>query len=324
MSIIEISARNVPQLYTEGFWKFRVFAEEEKTRNGAAMVMPEPCYLKIDFPEERVLTDPVRDANPFFHVMEFVWMIAERNDAGWISQFNKRMLEYADSGVLRGAYGWRWANPSSQLRDTIDLLRRDPFTRQAVLAMWDPVYDGSRASTSDRPCNTHIYFRIRETDDLDMTVCNRSNDFVWGAMGANAVHMTLLHELVARASGYKLGEYRVFVNNLHIYKDLPNYEAIYATSVPYDCYRGPKLCNPFHLLTGGATFEDFQQDCKDLCNGRSPFLTEWGQHVAYPIHQAYLDRKNREEWINKIAAEDWRKACREWNERRLKNKKKTH
>ncbi len=322
VSVIEIGARNVPQAYVEGLWKLRAFGKSEDTRNGEVIAMPQPTILTITHPEERVLTCPVRDANPFFHVMEFVWMMAGSNDAAWISQFNSRMMEYADGRILRGAYGWRWQNPEDQITGVVELLRDQVRTRQAVLSMWTPELDGSRARSSDRPCNTHIYFRPRETNRLDMLVCNRSNDFVWGMMGANAVHFTLLHELIASASGYRLGVYQVISNNLHIYTGIPRFDKIISTYEKYDCYRGPKKCEPFPLLVG-TNLKKFQRDCKDLVMGpMTMYRSEWVQDVAYPMYMAYLHKEDREEWIDKIAAEDWRLATSEWNERRLKNHSK--
>ncbi len=316
MAIVDIAARNIPLAYVEGLWKFRVFSGLEDTRNGEAMVMIHPTVLTIEHPEERVMTDPVRDCNPFFHVMEFVWMMAGSNDVKWIAQFNKRMLDYADDGYLRGAYGWRWANPSPQLSDTVDLLRGYPETRQAVLAMWDPVYDGSRAKTSDRPCHTHIYFRVRESTHLDMTVMNRSNDYVWGMMGTNAVHFTLLHELIARASGYKLGKYMVFSNNLHIYKDVPRFNEIWNTYAKKNIYQGKGKVEPFPILNHWLEFTTFMVECNLFFHGESNFSNEWLQYVAYPMKMAYLESKNREEWISQIAALDWKLACIEWSARR--------
>lgn len=316
MSIIEITARNAPQAYVEGLWKFRTMARLEDTRNGEAYVLPAPAFLTIQFPEERLLNCPVRKVNPFFHCMEFVWMMAGSNDAVWISQFNKRMMEYADDKILRGAYGWRWANPSPQIHDTISLLQGDAGTRQAVLAMWDPIYDGHRATTSDRPCNTHIYFRVDETDSLNMTVCNRSNDFVWGMMGTNVVHFTMLQELIASAAGYKLGMYHVFTNNLHIYTSLPQFENVYNTSLPNDIYKGLDRCEELMpLLAGGVSYKEFMNDCLLLLDGEETFASDWVQHVAWPMKMAYLDKKNRSEWINEIVASDWHRACSEWNRR---------
>jgi hypothetical protein len=244
--------------------------------------------------------------------MEFVWMMAGSNDAHWLSQFNKRMMEYADDGILRGAYGWRWANPSKQIPTVVELLSRDPDTRQAVLSMWDTVYDGPEARTSDRPCNTHIYFRVRDTDDLEMTVCNRSNDFIWGMLGANIVHMTMLHELIARAAGYKMGSYHVFSNNCHVYTSLPRFKEIYQTVTPVDMYRGKNYVDPYPLIAGPTEFQTFIDDCEALLEGRSTFHTDWVQNVAYPIKMAYLDKPRRMNWISEIVAEDWHRACYDW------------
>lgn len=319
--IIEITARNIPKAYIEGLWKFRSMAKSEETRNGEAMVLPYPVFLTIHNPEERVLNCPVRDANPFFHVMEFVWMMAGSNDVKWISQFNKRMMEYADDGILRGAYGWRWRNPKDQITRIIELLSNDPNTRQAMLSMWDPFYDGPDAKTSDRPCNTHIYFRIRASNYLDMTVCNRSNDFIWGMLGANAVHMTLLQEFIASASGYKLGKYMAFSNNCHIYTGLPKFEEIYNTINSHDIYKEKSRTTPcpFPMNIGKFSFTNFSVECKNFLDGKDVFKSDWLQYVAYPMRMAYLDRPNREEWIATIAASDWRKAARDWNKRKQKS-----
>jgi thymidylate synthase len=195
--ITNIFGTNVPDAYVEGLWNLHAGAIEHESRNGPVLTIPNPVVLEIARPWERVLFDPVRNCNHFFHVMEFVWMMAGSNDAEWISQFNKRMMEYADDGILRGAYGWRWANPSPQIQDTISLLQTSPTSRQAVISMWDPVFDGSRARTSDRPCNTHLYFRV-QNGRLEMTVCNRSNDFFWGMMRYGIIEYGMIPTLMMK------------------------------------------------------------------------------------------------------------------------------
>lgn len=313
--MIQITGRNAPEAYTEAWWCWRGYPKTlEDSRNGPVEVFNAPVFLTIHDPVERVIFDPVRDANPFFHVMEFVWMLAGSNDANWLGQFNKRMLTYADDGRLRGAYGWRWANPTDQIAGVIGLLRRDRGTRQAVISMWDPVYDGPEARTSDRPCNTHIYFRSRAAF-LDMTVCNRSNDLVWGMLGANVVHMTFLQELVALAAGFEVGRYQVFTNNLHVYKDVPRHDELVATMQCYDPYGEFR---PFPLLNGGETWEDLREDCKDLLteNGAKNIRTQWMVDVAWPMYRAYLSKTERNGWIQEIKADDWKRACEQWVARR--------
>ena len=42
----------------------------------------------------------------------------------------------------------------------------------------------NQLKSKDVPCNTHAYFAINAEGSLDLTVCNRSNDLVWGCLGA--------------------------------------------------------------------------------------------------------------------------------------------
>ena len=318
--VARISGVNVPQAYSEGLWVLQSYANVEMlSRNGPVKTIPCPTVLRIDRPWERVLFHPVRDANPFFHVMEFCWMLAGSNDAEWISMFNKQMMEYADEGILRGAYGWRWAR-DDQIGQTIGLLRNDPYSRQAVVQMWDYTLDGSRAQSSDRPCNTHIYFRVNELDELEMTVCNRSNDFFWGMLGSNVVHFTMLHEIIAHAIGRKMGAYYVFTNNLHVYTDMPGFEEKFRNRTVHDWYKYDEVRTQ-PLLEKDETWEMLRDDCKVLVEGGGllpkDFNTEWMMSVGLPIHDAYLDKHNRTHLIESIGAPDWHRACSEWNKRRL-------
>lgn len=311
-----IHGTNVPDAFFEGRWVMEICGQKEETRNGPVLSIPYPVMLEIDRPWERVLFDPIRDANPFFHVMEFVWMLASSNDAEWIAQFNKRMMEYADDGILRGAYGWRWSNPTTQIQDTIHLLRTSPESRQAVISMWDPTYDGPEARTSDRPCNTHIYLR-NVKGRLDITVCNRSNDFFWGMLGSNVVHFTMLHEFISQAVGLTIGKYRVFTNNLHTYTDMPNYEVIMKYKVRHDPYLTDDLRTQ-PLLDQEEKWEDFIADAITLVEDGFDFQwnTTWFNDVAAPMYNAYLDKENRDHFISCIGAPDWHRTCSEWNIRR--------
>lgn len=319
-----IYAMNVPQAYAEAIIKLRTWGVEEESRNGPVITIQDPVLLKISNPRERVLFDRTRNCNPFFHVMEFVWMMSGSNDVRWIEQFNKGFREYADSGtdILHGAYGHRWIKHFgiNQIQAVGDLLRKDPTTRRACIGMWDPRYDLS--NHADLPCNTGIMFRaIGQGSEskyaLDMTVINRSNDLIWGMLGANAVHMTYLHELVARIAEMDVGLYKVFTNNLHIYKEMPNFEAIWGTIVPDDQYKTGKV-EPYPLLQGPETYADLAMDCVELVDideeNESAFepRTFWAGNVALPMYQAYKARLRGifgMEYVKDIRATDWKLAC---------------
>lgn len=232
---MELRVRNVQEAYVRGLALLREHGVWEDTRNGRALVLPEPMITIYERPIERVLLDPSRDANPFFHLMEAIWMLAGRADVASLLPFNKALAQYSDDGlVYHGAYGhrWRqhftiWANmdpehmrPLDQVRRVIELLRVNPADRRCVIQMWDAETDLGRDG-KDFPCNTQLFFRARGQDDcpvLDMTILNRSNDAVWGAYGANAVHFSVLQEFIAAACGMQTGRMIQFSNNFHAYE----------------------------------------------------------------------------------------------------------
>jgi thymidylate synthase len=220
--MIVLKANNVNEAYRDALWNMRVSGVNEKTRNGLAKVHPQPVSTVYANPTQRMLYDVKRNANPFFHVMEAIWMLAGRNDVAFVATYAANMKDFSDDGLtLNGAYGYRWRHhfDGDQLVSVIELLAADYETRRAVLAMWDPSVDADGAVTSkDVPCNTHAYFRVVRGDTLNITVCNRSNDIIWGCYGANAVHMSFLLEFVANAVGLNVGTYTQVSNNWHMYE----------------------------------------------------------------------------------------------------------
>ena len=193
------------------------------TRGGDVLEFPGPVTTTYTHPRERVLFYPQRDANPFFHFMESLWMLAGRNDVQFVNTFNGRMNQYSDDGITyHGAYGYRWRKwfGYDQFDRVIERLLSFPNDRRTVLTMWDPVKDLVETNNGkDYPCNTQIFFSERK-DLLNMTVVNRSNDLIWGAYGANAVHMSMLQEYFAGRLELGVGTYTQFSNNLHAYVDI--------------------------------------------------------------------------------------------------------
>lgn len=337
--MIEINAHNVPEAYVEAYWTMKTFGVIESSRNGPVLTLPTPCLLSIQRPLQRVLFDPIRNANPYFHVMETIWMLAGEWHVGFVAKFNKTYVNYAEAeGYVQGAYGERWRrrfeSPENgrnyevdQILGVIKVLKEDPDSRQAVIGMWDPSTDlGLKGKWRDRPCNTHIYFRKRESVDewiLDMTICNRSNDVIWGMLGANVVHMSYLHELIAYGAGMEIGTYRVFSNNAHVYTDREDVKRFMECPVRRDPYTRRDV-DYFPLIQEGETVEELLKDCetfvRDEENGQ--YETVWIQEVAVPMilsWKARVHKFNPFGYIDRIAAKDWRLACKEWTERKTQS-----
>lgn len=255
-------------------------------------------YLR---PEECVLLDPVRDCNPFFHVYEALWMLAGREDVARLQFYSPQIKAYSDdTKTFNGAYGYRWRTyfEYDQLIALIQLLRRDPDTRRAVLTMWDGGADlGSSGHSLDVPCNTQAYFQIRN-GSLNMTVCNRSNDAVWGCYGANAVHFSILQQFLAAAVNARVGVYSQVSNSLHVYLEGK------AGEVWSRCAAAPPpLLNEGYEQHGHGplvdTWELFLEEAELLTEpvdgtpNRTRYTEPWMQNVAYPMCFAHaLYRSN--------------------------------
>lgn len=227
---IVISARNVQQALPVAIEQLLISGRTRKSRNGDVLVSEGVFVTQYEKPLERVLFHAQRDANPFFHLYEALWMLAGRDDVAGPCRFVDSFRQFSDDGrTFHGAYGKRWrghfvdpedlasATPyRDQLHVIIDRLINDPNDRRSVLQMWDPETDLGR-NGKDVPCNLTATFQRDGDGALDLVVYNRSNDLVLGAYGANAVHFSVAQEYVARKIGCPVGTYTQVSSNMHVY-----------------------------------------------------------------------------------------------------------
>lgn len=323
-------------------------AISEPSRNGPVLVAPGPVCTVYQKPKQHVLYGEARDANPFFHVMEALWMLSGRNDVAFLKKFNSKIGAYSDDGdTLWGAYGHRWREHFGydQLDMIIQELESNPTSRRCVLSMWNgmevnqevqsDLYKACRGG-KDVPCNTHIYFDCRN-EVVNMTVCNRSNDAIWGAYGANVVHMSFLLEYVAEQLARPMGVYRQFSNNFHIYTANYNPAAVKSMAedaAALDLYKKypnmPVIPLRSYLPDWHQRLERFLDTGEvDPVREVDDFLTS----VAEPYYRAWHLRKNGEwdECLKVLQEEmphsDWQVAALDWVDRhnaaaRLKTKSK--
>lgn len=321
MPIINIVGRNVNDALTAGLWQMKVNSKSYPSRNGPVLRANSPVCTTYLIPTERVVFEARRDANPVFHLMEALWMLAGKYDLAWLVQFNAKMADYGKNNVQWGAYGHRWWGffGHNQIEAVIKELRARPDSRRAVIGMWDPTLDLIHGGV-DVPCNTHIYFDIVD-GALEMTVCCRSNDLLWGAYGANAVHFSVLQEVIAHELKVSVGEYRQFSNNFHIYTDLPMAQDFLLSPPDGDFNHyvsGQATVQP--LLLAGETYAALQADCMQLVspNGLTTWKTKFVREVAAPLRDSYLARKAGLPYTVPSGTVDWFVAYREWLDRRAK------
>ena len=332
-----IVARNVCYALPLGVDHLNNFGKEEDSRAGKVLVSPGPVTTVYHKPWERVLFSQCRDANPFFHLAEAIWMMSGRNDAEFLNRYVHDFgLRYAEDGKLRASYGYRWRDHWSydQLAAIVSRLKHDKNDRRIVLSMWDPAEDLlfvdarshlQKDGRKDIPCNTHAYFRIVE-NRLEMTVCCRSNDIIWGAYGANAVHFSVLQEYLATAIGVEIGNYYQISNNFHAYRDeLSKMEERTKRDLFFglfdDRYHADDIPTT-PLVDNPATF---LQECGRIlehpeARGMDNKFLSGTVGPALMAHQNYKSGYPAESRLAEMEAEDWRIACTEWINRRLQSR----
>jgi len=305
-------------------------------------------------PVFRVLFDPQRDAHPFFHLMEGMWLLAARNDVDFLAYFLKNIRQFSDNGKdFHGGYG---ARLGSELPIIMSMLHKDPASRRAYAAIFEPRDLG--AQSLDIPCNVGVAFSARD-GYLDMTVFNRSNDMIWGAYGANAVQFSFVQEYIAGAIGAHVGTYTQVSNSFHVYPDTwakiapatlgidaahqdPYQSADAAGRFPVLMQRGgfasihPMFSLPNGFHEPGDPVEDFGEIQADLGTLQTLPAEEVGptrrwvspffKQVVAPMAQAFYAYKAGDYEVARdilredVMAPDWAAAADAWVARRQAKK----
>jgi hypothetical protein len=329
------------------------------SRAGGTLRMPYPVATIYQEPMERVLFDPDRNCNPFFHFFETMWILEGRCDVKFLQFFNSRMNEFSDDGITyHGPYGHRLRSLRAplgiddeidQIELAITMLYEDGNTRRCALQIWDGSVD-LNSDSKDVPCNMMAALRINTTGALDITVFNRSNDILWGAYGTNVVQFSMLQEYIAARAGYPVGTYTQISNDFHVYTDLPfwvDYKKQYSNCrvrSTFDPYGdGTTTALLYDLLdikmdqvpvVPYPLFEDpmFDVDLHaffEAYDGCTSWPAEWHTHafnaVVMPMYTAWSAYKVKRydlvrRAIQNIYAVDWRMACELWFERAMRNK----
>lgn len=323
--MITISGRNVNHNYATSIAQILDIGDIQDSRAGQVLVAHHPVMTVTNMPRERVLFCPSRDANPFFHFFECLWMMSGSRDGRWLDRFVRDFSSrFGDAeGTIHGAYGhrWReWPHGSSlttfcQLNTVVHLLQQDRRDRRVVISMWDPSMDLDE-SHRDVPCNTHIYPRIVH-DRLDLTVCCRSNDIIWGATGANAVHFSFLQEWIASRIGVGVGRMYQLSNNWHAYTDVLKKLGDPSSSDPYVSGQ----VEPYPIMDLPEDWDDDLVAFMEEPHRRS-YLNSFFGDVALPLwrtHELWREgsRSTALAEVSRVQATDWRLAAQSWMERRL-------
>jgi thymidylate synthase len=154
---------------------------------------------------------PGRKTVPAIGVAEALQLIAGKSYPRLLTRISRNFAQFMDGEVLQGAYGPRIR---AQLPLIVDLLRRDPNTRQAIVQIWDPIADLFTGG-KDVACTLALHFILRD-NTLELHSKMRSQDCWWGLTYDIFQFAELLGTLAHRL-GVKPGSITHTVTSLHIY-----------------------------------------------------------------------------------------------------------
>lgn len=344
-----LNVRNVHEALPAAYKLLHAEGVRRDSRNGPVLQGP-PVTTVYNKPWERVLFWEARDANPFFHLYEALWMLAGREDCQPLARYAKNMLSYSDNGnTLNGAYGFRWRSYFyvDQLEIIARQLRANPEDRRCVLQMWSASTDLG-ALSKDVPCNVSAVFGRGPGGELNLTVFCRSNDIIWGAYGANAVQFSMLLEYMALWVDCAMGTYSQVSVNWHGYLDTlgklsftndPFYQQPYETfSVGLTTLpeHPPQIITPVMSLPMGPSITSVTSDIHEILQRADAEVLlndtwvpegEWGSDVTVMLraHEHYRKTVGVDRYTGAINIldsspnrdHDWLVAGKQWMSRRL-------
>jgi thymidylate synthase len=170
--------------------------------------------LEITNPRARLSRTETR-GKPFSCLGELCWYLSKTNEVDFISYYISDYTRYSEEGVVFGGYGPRLFNHRghNQMAHIIDILKRKPTSRQAVIQLFDA--NDIAEKHKDTPCTCTLQFMVRK-GELQMMTSMRSND-VYKGLPHDIFCFTMLQEILARELDVELGTYKHAVGSLHLY-----------------------------------------------------------------------------------------------------------
>lgn len=231
-----------------------------------------PFHATINNPKARTLLYPYRGNNPFATLFETLWVLgAKDNSIEYLKKYLPRCTDYSDDGKrwragyperirnYKGDYDWSNEDGVDQFKYVYEKLKADPESRQAVINLWNPVFDDFDALAEDNgtglmeskdfPCSQNLTFLIRN-GKLDCTFYIRSNDAIFGCTAINLYEFTVMQEILAGLLNVEVGKFYYYINSLHIYeRHYDKAKVLITDGKPYSDFLVPQLCETGNKVT---------------------------------------------------------------------------
>ena len=199
-SILKIVKKVYSELVPTGLRSFDTDLEKEES---AAIVLTP----SVPLPEEavHVIGDRLHYSFDFNRLFPYAREIVTRTGEDIVSY----EMSYWNDDLMRSCA----EAPEGRLPHVVELLRENPKSRRAVVALWQAPQN---ETTPNAPCVTHIVFRVKD-QFLEMHSHLRANDICF-LLFMDIQVMSGIHAFVAEQLNLQKGDYTHFVDSMHYHK----------------------------------------------------------------------------------------------------------
>lgn len=212
--------------------------------------------LSKEFPASTIRGAPMKTC-----FREIDWIYRQRSNN--VNDFKGKIWDsWADEdGSLNKTYGYQIAKPVGKYDNQMDYIlgeiKNNPTSRRLVIEMWN-VDDLDEMNLP--PCAHHLQFIIKD-GKVNLLLKQRSQDFVT-ANFFNVCEYALLTHMVARHTGYDVGELVHVIGDCHLYNKHEESARELISREPFDAptlWVNPDVTDFYAFTEDDFKLEDYQK-----------------------------------------------------------------
>jgi thymidylate synthase len=210
--------KRADMVYLDLLRRVRYIGEERTDRTGVGTHSLFGEQIKFDLRRFPLLTTKKIHLKSVIH--ELIWMVSGSTNVKDLNKFGVTIWdEWADKdGALGPVYGaqWRhWGYGIDQIKDLVEGIKKDPFSRRHIVTAWDP----SRVPLAALPpCHVLFQFYVSKDKTLSCHMYQRSADIFLG-VPFNIASYALLTMMLAQVTGLLPGKLVISFGDVHLYKN---------------------------------------------------------------------------------------------------------
>ncbi len=193
--------------------------EDYNARTKLKVLILTGVHFDLDVNEFPLLT--LRKIPLKLFTAEQIWYLQGDKELDFFQKYSKIWNDFMEEdNTVDSGYGFRWRNffERDQIASLIEMLQKEPSSRQGVVMTWDPVTDGlASPKKKNVPCVPMFVANVVK-GKLNFHVVFRSNDIMLG-LPHDVAGFALLQHIIAQKVGLKLGFLHYTISHAHVYEN---------------------------------------------------------------------------------------------------------